>query len=138
MTHLSDDQLLHQLYGIVQHSHLESCEQCAARYRQLELRRAELAPPVEIQQETLAAQRRKIVARIENRPQVIWKWIPAMAAACVVAIGLMMYRPAAPVTPAPSHSEAADDQLFSEVYSMEQSTEPRAAAPIHALFEDNQ
>jgi hypothetical protein len=28
--------------------------------------------------------------------------------------------------------------LFADVYSIEQSTEPWAAAPINALFEDNQ
>jgi hypothetical protein len=32
---------------------------------------------------------------------------------------------------------AADAQLFSDVYAMEQSSEPRAAAPIHALIEEN-
>jgi hypothetical protein len=37
-----------------------------------------------------------------------------------------------------SHADpAADAQLFSDVYAMEQSAEPRAAAPIHALIEEN-
>ena len=49
--------------------------------------------------------------------------------------GMFVYRPAA----APPHAHrCADAQLFSDVYSMEQSTEPMAAAPIHELFEDNQ
>jgi hypothetical protein len=33
--------------------------------------------------------------------------------------------------------EIDDAQLFSEVYSMEQSTEPIAAKPIHAIFEQD-
>jgi hypothetical protein len=34
--------------------------------------------------------------------------------------------------------EQSDEQLFSDLYSMEQSDEPRAAAPIHALFESSE
>jgi hypothetical protein len=67
----------------------------------------------------------------------LWKWVPAAAAAFVVAVALLIYHPSAP-SPAPPKIEVSDAQLFSEVYSMEQSTEPRAAAPIHGLFEDNQ
>jgi hypothetical protein len=33
--------------------------------------------------------------------------------------------------------EKNDEQLFSDLYSMEQSVEPRAAAPIHGLFESS-
>jgi|SRR5579883_167344 len=139
MKHLNDDQLLDHLYGIVEaDAHLGSCEECAARYRALESRRRALSAPVEIEPQMLAAQRRKILARVENGSPFSWKWIPAAAAAAVVAIGLWMHHPATPSAPAVAHMDASDDQLFSEVYSMEQSTEPRAAAPIHALFEDNQ
>ena len=58
--------------------------------------------------------------------------------AFVFAVGVLVYRfPATAPVPA-SKADTGDAQLFSEVYSMEQSTEPRGAAPIHALFEDNQ
>ena len=63
------------------------------------------------------------------------RWVPALAAACLLAIGVLVYRPAPRLACTPDPSDA---QLFSDVYSMEQSTEPLAAAPIHALFEDNQ
>jgi hypothetical protein len=63
-------------------------------------------------------------------------WAPALAAAALLAIGIAVYRPAP--APAPLRPDAADAQLFADVYSMEQSVEPSVAAPIHSLFEDNQ
>jgi hypothetical protein len=135
--HLNDDQLLDRLYGLAAHPHMESCPDCAARYREFERRKGELAEPGPVSTDFLALQRRKIYARLDERPHWGLKWAPALAAGCAIAIGLLVYRPTAAPTPA-SHPEAGDAQLFSEVYSMEQSTEPRAAAPIHALFEDNQ
>ena len=129
--HLSDDQLLERLYGAEAHPHADSCAKCAARLGEFERRRAELAAPVAVSAEFLAAQRRQIAARLEKRTRL--RWIPALAAASAIAIGIVMFQPSPP--PAP-HTEPGDEQLFAEVYSMEKSTEPRAAAPIHALFED--
>jgi len=135
--HLSDDQLLDGLYGLADHAgHLESCPECAGRWSEMRERRASLAEPLEVPYDMLAAQRRKIYARLGEEPRTQMKWIPAVAAACLLAAGVFLYRPA-PVA-APTHTIAADAQLFSEVYSMEQSTEPIAGAPIHGLFEDNQ
>lgn len=136
-THLHDDELIDRLYGLAgqagsEDAHLEQCGVCALRFREMRARRANLAAVPETSSEFLAAQRRKIYTRLGQPPATRMKWAPAIAAACLAAIGMFLYRPAA--TP---HPEAADAQLFAEVYSMEQSTEPRAAAPIHALFEDN-
>lgn len=133
--HLSDRQLIERLYGVEPHPHADSCPECAARYREIESRRADLAQPAPVSADFLAAQRRRIHARLEQAPHWGWKWAPAAAAAVAVVIGLAVYHPA--LKPAP-RVDTGDAQLFSEVYSMEQSTEPRAAAPIHALFEDNQ
>jgi hypothetical protein len=136
--HLSDDQLLDRLYGIATDSHLQDCVPCAERFRQLERRRAELVEPTAVSAEFLAAQRRKIYSRLDEKPRMGLRWAPALAAAFVLAVGLLVYRsPATAPVPA-SKADTGDAQLFSEVYSMEQSTEPRGAAPIHALFEDNQ
>lgn len=134
--HLSDDQLLERLYGAAAHPHVESCEECSARYGELERRRAELAEAAPVAADFLAAQRRRIYARLERQARWRLKWAPAAAAALALAIGFAVYRPEAP-KPA-VHPDSGDAQLFSEMYSMEQSTEPRAAAPIHALFEDDQ
>jgi hypothetical protein len=130
--HLTEDQLLDQLYGVASHPHADSCAQCSARFGELQERRAELARPMQASPQFLAAQRSKIVARMEQRPSFGLKWVPALATACAIAIAFFVYRPA----PAPPRPDiAVDEQLYSELYSIEQSTEPRAAAPIHALFE---
>lgn len=134
--HLSDEDLLNRLYGIGgEDGHLEQCRECAARWAAFERRRRELAQPVGASAQFLAAQRRAIYSRMGEQPHSRMKWAPALAAACLLIIGMMVYRPVTAPSPRPSSSDA---QLFSDVYSMEQSTEPQAAAPIHELFEDNQ
>lgn len=137
-THLSDDQLLDRLYGVAQEdAHLAACGECRARLNELGEKRAAMVSQEPMSTEFLAAQRRRIYARLEKQPQAQWKWVPALAAAAMLAIAVFAYRPVAAPPPA-LHTDTADAQLFSDVYSMEQSTEPLAAAPIHALFEDNQ
>ncbi len=132
--HLSDDELLDRLCGLSENGeHLETCGDCARRWSELRERRARLAVPDEVSIDFLAAQRRKIYARLGEQPRPQMKWVPALGAACLLAVGVFLYRPVPPPRP-----DVGDAQLFSEVYSMEQTTEPRAAAPIHALFEDNQ
>jgi len=131
--HLDDDQLLDQLYGLAESAHLENCSSCARRWMEMRDRRARMAIPEEMPREFLAAQRRAIYSRLGEQPRKQMRWVPAMAAACLLVVGVLFYRPA----PA-SHQDSGDVQLFSDVYSIEQSTEPLAAAPIHALFEDNQ
>lgn len=134
--HLSDDELLDRLYGLAgNEDHLEACQECASRSAAFEKRRQDLTQPEPVSTPFLAAQRRAIYSRLGEQPHSRMKWAPALAAACLLLIGLMVYRPAAPP---PAHSDSSDAKLFSDVYSMEQSTEPRAAAPIHELFEDNQ
>ena len=64
------------------------------------------------------------------------RWAPALAAACLLAD--RHARESSVPRRRMRTGSRADAQLFSDVYSMEQSTEPRAAAPIHALFEENQ
>ena len=132
--HLQDDELLDQMYGIADHhSHLESCGECARRWSDLQERRTRLVASEELPNDFLAAQRRAIYARLGEQPGKQLRWVPALAAACLFAIGVFIFRPAEIQRP-----DTSDAQLFSDVYSMEELTEPLAAAPIHALFEDNQ
>jgi hypothetical protein len=131
--HLNDDQLIDRLYGLASDRHTDECSECAQRLRELRERKAELSATKPVANDFLFAQRRKIYARLGEQPHTGMRWAPALAAACLLAVGMLFYRPA----PVP-HPDAADAQLFADVYSMEESTEPRAAAPIHALFEDNQ
>ena len=104
----------------------------------------------------LAAQRRSIYARLDRDAAIHVRWVPALAFAGLLAMGLILYRPHAQYGPAHSTDTTArvelnaraevneavnvgvnnDAQLVSDLYSMEDSVEPLAAAPIHGLFED--
>ena len=137
--HLSDDALLDGLYGIRDgmsepDMHLLECAICTERWNELLRKREILAQPVDRPSDFYAAQRRRIYERIEHPGQKRLMWVPAVAMACLVAVGLWIYHPAAPSVP--QHGTVTDSQLFSEVYSIDQSLEPSSAAPIHALIED--
>jgi hypothetical protein len=133
--HLTIDELVDRLYGVGTGDHLNSCDQCSQRFQQLRERREMAAEPVPASYEFLAAQRRDIYARMGERPRARMQWVPALAAAaCLLAAGVFVNRPVAPV----AKPEIVDTQLFADVYSMEQSMEPLAAKPIDALFEQDQ
>jgi hypothetical protein len=142
--HLSDDQLIDRVYGLGDAAH--ECAQCDRRLRAMEQRRVEIAAVTPVSGDFLAAQRRGIYSRLGQRPKVQLSWAPAtVGALCLAIAGLVVLRtpervpvPAGVVSQAVSHTDAAADaQLFSDVYAMEQSSEPLAAAPIHALIEEN-
>ena len=141
--HLTPNELLSRLYGLGEQQaaeHVHECPQCAERLAVLERRRIESAAWPEPSSGFLAGQRRAIYSRLDRRPRTPLQWAPALAAVFLLAVGALVYGPArhAAQAPAPAaaHLEAGDDQLFSDVYSMEQSAEPRAAEPIHELFEE--
>jgi hypothetical protein len=124
-----------RLYGVGASDHLDDCGECSKRFQQLRERREMAAEPGLASHEFLAAQRRNIYARMGEKPQARMKWVPALAAAaCLLAAGVIVRHPVAQV----AKPETIDLQLFSDVYSMEQSMEPLAAKPIHALFEQDQ
>ena len=137
--HLSDDALLDALYGLTDgEPHLRECAMCAQRFSEWRRKRESLAAAadvsVDVSSDFLAAQRRKIYERLERPEPKRLRWVPALAMACLVAVGVLVYHPATP--PAPQQrADVSDSQLFSDAYSMDQSLEPSAAAPIHALFQ---
>jgi hypothetical protein len=146
--HLTNDELVNQLYGVggpEEGLHLAECVACTERYTDFERKRAELAAESanEIAPSVLAAQRRTVYARLGEAPRKQARWTSALAAAALLAWALVLYHPSRPVISRPalpahadlSHVELSDAQLFSDVYSIEQSDEPRAAAPIQGLFE---
>jgi hypothetical protein len=131
-----------QLYGLVSGEyfsggHLNECAACSARLEELRERRAMAAESVPVAHDFLAAQRRNIYARMGEHPHPRMKWVPALAAACLVVAGVSTWRPSTQVAK-PEILTERDAQLFSDVYSMEQSMEPLAAKPIHAIFEQDQ
>jgi hypothetical protein len=152
--HLSLDILVDAYYGASDdltavRAHLSSCESCTERWNELERKRSTVALPAEISADFLAAQRRKIYQRIDQPLPGRWRvWIPTVAAAAILTAGIFALRPA-PETPRSEVSlrpdnaarpegaprpEMNDAQLFADVYTLEQSYEPSAAAPIQALF----
>jgi hypothetical protein len=137
--HLSEDSLLDAIYGIATkdaEAHLGVCAECARRLSDWHRTRSGEAESADISVEFLAAQRRQIYARIERPSRKQWLWAPGLAA-CALAIVIFAYHPSQQ-TPRDTHADLSDAQLFGEVYSMEQSLEPAAAAPARALFEEQQ
>ena len=161
--HLSNDQLLDRLYGLEEAgpesaTHLRECQECSNRFESLKRRRSEMvaassAKDAAVPNEFLLAQRREIYARLDRTATVNARWAPAaLAVAFLLVMGVFLarphavYRPMLPANPTSAMDVAAKqgvesgaeknaEQLFSDLYSMEQSVEPLAAAPIHGLFE---
>jgi len=145
--HLSEDILLDAVYGIADadaEAHVSACPRCAGRLSEWRRKRA-AADAGEISSEFLAAQRREIYQRLSDGPshgklrssRARRLWAPAAVAACALALGIFVYHPEPDAKPA-AQAEAGDAQLFGDVFSMEQSLEPSAAAPVRALFQERQ
>lgn len=143
--HLSQDELIARLYGLDENKeHLELCSECATRYREFEAKlHTSASHQIDVPVELLAAQRRSILARLDQA-SVARTWIPAAAVAALV-MALLLSGPRESTAPVVSKQMVAkqssastetDLQLFTDIYAMEQSVEPRAAAPIRALFEE--
>ena len=140
--HLNHDALLNALYGLADENepHLRECAICAQRFSELQWKRERLAAAADLSTDVssdfLAAQRRKIYARLEQPESKRLRWAPALVMACLVAVGVLVYHPTPSSAPQQQRGDVSDTQLFSDAYSMDQALEPTAAAPIHALFED--
>jgi hypothetical protein len=140
--HLNDDVLIDGLYGLIDvEERIGACLPCASRWSELQEKHAALAVPMEVAPEVLAAQRRNIYARIEHPfKSAPLRWAaPVMAAVavCVLAIGVVAHHPVTDVHPAPAPASETQQlsDVYSDVYSMEQSFEPTASASLRALFE---
>ena len=139
--HLSEDALLNAVYGIAGNdaeAHLRGCADCSQRLHEWQEKRAATIAKVEIQDDFLTAQRRKIYERIESPSRKHWLWAPGLAAAFALAVGIFVYHPTPQQQPVNQPAEISDAQLFGDIYSMEQVVEPAAAAPARALFEEQQ
>jgi hypothetical protein len=143
--HLSETELVDRLYGLIEEpEHLRQCATCSERWENLRERKAHLTAEPAVSAEFLAAQRARIRARLEQPVRWGYRWASAAAAACLVVAGLSVYPPT-PTKPVAPHEaqtggpvDPSDAQLFAEVVSIEDTMEPRAAAPIHALFEEQE
>lgn len=149
--HLSDDELIGLLYelGNIEDadSHLAGCSECSERWSAMHtalgMARTESLKTTEISVRRLATQRQQILERLEHPSSglLAWRWVPVATAASLLAAAMFFHHQppdisqAPPPAPVAVHAEA-DSELFTDVYSMEQDVEPRAAAPIRALFQE--
>src|SRR5580700_2986053 len=95
-------------------------------------RLTEKLPEPEVSSEFLAAQRRSIYRRLdEPRPNWIsMRWALSLAMLLVmVAGGVTLQR--LHKSAAATSTSMSDEQLFSDLSAMEQSSEPQAIQPIH-------
>ena len=139
--HLSEDALLDAVYGIAGNAaeaHLRRCADCAQRLHEWHEKRAASVESVEISSDFLAAQRKKIYRAHRAafaQALAVGSGVSGgvcagdRAFSCIIRLRKSSRR---------AHAEISDAQLFGEVYSMEQSLEPAAAAPARALFEEQQ
>ncbi|MDP8979416.1 MAG: hypothetical protein M3O35_02370 [Acidobacteriota bacterium] len=139
MKHWTPDEFTQWLYGLrPSDTHLGECAQCGAEARRLTDRRqalAEASAEEEVSAELLAAQRRGVYQRLGQSPVA---WMPRLQAAVlalVIVVVALTFGLRGTRTPA-GLGAPADDQLFSDLAGIEQSSEPRAAKPIHNLFEE--
>jgi hypothetical protein len=144
--HLSDDELIERLYGLGDaDEHLAVCSECSERWSAMHsalgMARTESAKTMEVSARSLAAQRLQILERLEQpNGSPAWRWVPVAAAASLLAAGLFIKQSSSVPQSAPPAaalvSPEADAELFTDVYSMERDVEPKAAAPIRALFQE--
>ena len=122
--HWSDDDLIARLYGAGREDpHPKECPECRARWLKLRERREALLETPAIPARLLAEQRLAIEGRLARRARPLAGL--AVAALLLLAVGLQKPAPEPPV----------DSQLFSDVFAEVARAEPRAIAPMHALFE---
>ncbi len=136
--HWDDHELIERLYGLGPvDGHLDECEHCAGRMSALVSAREQVLAPPSVSEELMTRQRLAIRRSLET-PGGNYRWIPygsAVAIAAVLLLAVLLYRPA----PAPKVSgPLSDAEFFAEVYSLARSSEPVAAEPMHALFEEEQ
>jgi hypothetical protein len=135
MKHWEERDFQHWLYGLRDDdAHLRECPECGAEAaRLIERRKLGTAEP-EVSPEFLAAQRREIYARLGQKPHGWFplRWAVSVAMLLVVMLSVTIVYRDRHVQPLFTKS---DQQLFSDLESMDQSNEPRAISPIENLFE---
>ncbi len=136
MTHWTENEFTEWLYGLKpDSSHLDECAGCRSKATSLERRKSEATRPPDVSSDFLAAQRRAIYAKMDQ-PQRHWaqpRWVLSLAMLVMIMVasfGLLRQHPSAAPLATP-----ADEKLFSDLATIEQSNEPRAIQPIESLFE---
>jgi predicted anti-sigma-YlaC factor YlaD len=137
MKHWTENDFKQWLYGLKDKDrHLEECAECRSEMGRLRVLRSRMTEQSEIEhaeisQDFLAAQRRSVYRRLFE-PRHNWvalRWALPVVMVLVMVFGLTLQRGRR------STSAISDEQLFSDLTAIEQSSEPKAIAPMHKLFE---
>jgi hypothetical protein len=133
MKHWTATDFQNWLYGLRdEDQHLAECSECQGEMERLKWERHRIVAQPEVSHEFLAAQRRRIYQRLEKPHRNVFAWRWALSAA-------MLFLMIAGITFQQLHNTSpaiSDEQLFSDLSSIEQSAEPKAIQPIHNLFEE--
>ena len=137
MSHWTEDDFNNWLYGLkTDDSHLAACAGCRAESERLTAIRQQVTAEPEVASDFLAAQRRAIYERLGHpRPhRAAVRWAVSLATVILLfGLSVAYLRPNRPPQPIYTH---ADEQLFSDLTQIEQTSEPRAIQPMHNLFEE--
>jgi hypothetical protein len=138
MKHWTEDDFTNWLYGLKACTdHLKECPECGRRARELQARRQQVLDQPEVSWELLAAQRRRIYQRM-GEPSRHWapmRWVASVAMLLIVAVlSFHLWQPVQN-TQTVQLATPADEQLFSDLATIEQSNEPKAFKPIQKLFQ---
>ena len=140
--HWSDDELIARLYGIGPSGmHLEECAECAGRWRQLLAARKRVIAEPAVPEDRMAALRRATLARMEQPARHAWRpgFAGALASLALLLLALVLSRPAPGPQPTMAVSGGPpESELFAEIYTTVETTEPAAVTPIRSLFEEEQ
>lgn len=133
MKHWTENDFQKWLYGLKEEdSHLVDCTGCRADLERLRVTRRHILAEPDVSEEFLAAQRRSIYNRLNHatRHFAPLRWALSAAVLLVLVVGFTLPRlKQSPVT------LTNDEQLYSDLAAMEQTSEPKAIQPLHKLFE---
>lgn len=136
-SHWGEQEFTRWMFGLQdEDDHTRSCPQCESELQRLLAMRKRISAEPEISHEYLAVQRRSIYSRL-HQPARNWMrlrvWAPVSAGVALAAIGVALMLPLQ-TAQQPLVSDA-DQKFFTEISSMEQSSEPRAIEPIRSMFQ---
>jgi hypothetical protein len=140
--HWTDEQLIASLYDVgPENGHLSECADCRQRLSLLKANRQalqrEAASIDEVDFAFLAAQRRRIYARLEEPVRLWWRlpvrrWVSAAATVVALGSGLVVFEQYRQEL---AQNKISDAQLALEVSRMSQDLEAQPVAPLQGLFE---
>ncbi|MGA8025675.1 MAG: hypothetical protein WB992_00920 [Bryobacteraceae bacterium] len=139
--HWTDEQLIEYLYGVgPENGHVDGCADCQARLASMRARgRSAECSDCDVSFELLAAQRRKIYARLTARAHWWTRLQPrrlASAAATLAVLGGGLFIYEGHHKQQITDNKLSDVQLAQQVSNMAEEAEAQPTAPLQALFEE--